>query len=351
MEVLFRYFRRKSQVRNSRMRKNLICWMFGVMTAAIISWGAPVQECVAGVKDVLEEVGDMLFSNREDRPVCGGHHQYYLKDHPNVINSENIVSFTFDTHGVSEFEGGYVGELDEKNKNFLYPVMYVSAIKQPDGRIAVEARGTGRYQQRDGKTFHVKYTVEDDGLMAELQKVVRRYNLSQNNGFVNHTDGIPSGDGDTLSVKYDSEERIYINDNVQRAIPEDPANEIYEIFLASAHKQGLAFSTAGSNVKIYDDPDEEMLQGTWTGKHFGAECICEFTGNHVKIYYDGRLTDDTDYVIVEGRIKPDRKRADNPDRYDDFNTFTSITKANNFTLTGHVYRNNSSSTVSLNKKK
>ena len=41
-------------------------------------------------------------------------------------------------------------------------------------------------------------------------------------------------------------------------------------------KYGYDFTSEGSNVKLFDDPDEEYVQGTWKGKHFGDDIEVTF---------------------------------------------------------------------------
>jgi hypothetical protein len=106
---------------------------------------------------------------------------------------------------------------------------------------------------------------------------------------------------------------------------------------------------------IYDDADEQFLQGTWTGRHFGKDCTVIFTGSHVLIYYNHQLTDDTGYVIINGSIQPDKLRSKpigkrKEDSYEHFRGIPFLRKKNGFTLTGYMTNNNSYSTVDLYKQ-
>jgi hypothetical protein len=224
-------------------------------------------------------------------------------------------------------------------------------VKNPDGTVTVEARGGSLYPtaRRNGLTFHVRFTAPDRDYTARLQDLVVRRSLIRNNGLVVHTYGLPSGDGDRLSVKYDSGEYIYRRINTGPLLDYDTAFEIYDLFRTMTRDQGLDFNTKGSNVQLYDDATEEFLQGTWKGTHFGNECTVIFTGNHVRIYYGGKLTDDADYVIDEGWIVPADQNG-GKDRLR-FQGVAVMSKKNSFTLSGTVLRNKASSTFDLRRQK
>ncbi len=313
--------------------------------------GAKIKAAVfimAGLAAIGAVTGAVMavVNPEEDVPVCGGHHEYWDKSVSQEIKSEDITYFSF--NAMTRMAMLAIPEQGPES----CPSYAVRMEKDDAGNVAVEARGGGESRHRDGTRFLVKYRVPDDGLPAALIQLVRKYNLSRDNGHVSHTDGLPSGDGETLSVRFASGESIYRNNNVFPLLERSASCAIYETFRSFAKKQGYDFTTAGSSESVYDDPTPEMLQGAWIGKHFGRDCRAEFSGNRVRIWYDGELTDDTEYVIFEGSVKPNRLSSrSSPDdkypEYDSFNAFVSISKKNDFTLVGHVYRNKSSSSVEL----
>jgi len=307
---------------------------------------------IAAMGAVMAQIADDI----REPPECGQHHEYRDKSLSPEIKSENIVHFSFMSfpdHGfmMPVIESGAAPDSASER----VPQYAVSLVRDDSGIIRVAARGGNNTSHRDGSQFRVEYEVPDDGLPADLQEIVRKHSLSRDNGHVSHTDGLPTGDGSILSVRYDSGEAIYRGNNVFPLLDEAATREIYQAFRRSARRQGYDFTTAGSSEPVYDDPTEEMLQGIWKGKHFGRECIAEITGSHIRIYYDGKLADDTDYVIFEGMIKPNRlARGSSPDdrypRYENFNAFTGISKMNGFTIVGHVFRNGASSSVELRRQ-
>ena len=135
----------------------------------------------------------------------------------------------------------------------------------------------------------------------------------------------------------------------------EAAKLIYDAFHEEALKNGLDFNTKGSNVKLYDDADEEFLQGTWKGTHFGREILAEFEGNRVKIYVDGKLTDDTEYIIFEGAVRPNRLKEgvtepqSNHD-YVEFEGCSCIRKMDEISLTAYFMKESYSTCRLLTQK-
>jgi hypothetical protein len=288
-------------------------------------------------------------AHASDCDACAGmHHEYTIKDAPTEIISENIVSFKLYLFEPQRY--GMTIESDEySDKEILASQMTLK--KNPDGTLNITARGGNMYStRRDGSAFIVDFNTKDNGYTAELNKIIQKYNIARRNGHISHTDGLPSGDGDTLDVTYESAERIYINANNYRILNFYEAYDIYALFKKITRDNGLDFNTAGSNVQLYDDPTIEWLQGSWKGKHFGRDVLAVFKENHIQIFYNGELTDDTDFVIVDGTVKPAGKGAENGE-YAEFKAVTGFNKKNSFSLSGHVYKNRSSSTFELLKQK
>lgn len=281
--------------------------------------------------------------------VEGGHREYRVKNLNDKIESENIKSFQLTLYEPQIYNPAQYEETSDEEREIR--ARKLELTKNEDGSLSVRAEGENMYAKgRDGSKFILDFKTDDRDYTRRLQQLVRKHNLSSNNGFVSHTDGLPSGDGDTLSVVYESGEKIYKTDNVDRIMSFEAAYDIYSLFRVMATDSKLDFTTAGSNVQLYDDPTVQWLQGRWSGKHFGQECLVEFEGNHIRIYYGGKLTDDTEYVIFEGAVKPAGKGAEEG-KSASFNAFTGIYKQNSFTLDAHVYRNRSSSHVSLMRQK
>ncbi len=88
---------------------------------------------------------------------------------------------------------------------------------------------------------------------------------------------------------------------------------------------------------------EADFQGSWKGTHFGQEWLAVFEGNHVRIYCDGQLTDDTDYVLIGDVVRPDRLKSgvvqpvDEYD-YEEFSVISSIRKDNESMLTAYFMK-------------
>lgn len=257
--------------------------------------------------------------------MTGGTTEYYVQGLTEDIKSQDIESFSYVRSG-----------------------SYVLFYGPKDGKVHFACRGGDR-SARDGSAFAIDYLPDlsdpaeaekSKALLSALQEIVVSDNLAKGNGYYHFTSGLPDGIGDTIDIAYASGEKIHKYSNQGRNLGDDTAAKIHEAFLAYAHKSGLDFTTAGSNLQLYDDADEEFVQGTWKGKHFGAEFMVVFQGKNVKIYKDGALTDDCGYTIINGRVRTDRLkklpegkkyRGDQYD-YESFSEVVSLTKHNWFTM-------------------
>jgi len=249
--------------------------------------------------------------------MCGGKHEGKLDGYSDEIKSKEITSFSY---GCSKF--GVFCEIRE-NK------LFVSA--------------TGGYSSyRDGKYFRVVFDTDDFDLLTKLQEIVDEYQISKNNGYTCHVDGIPEC-GDHIDITYKSGEKIYKINNQCPTIRGEAAQEIFNTFHRFVYKHGFDFTSKGSNVQLYDDADIDYVQGTWKGEHFGNEIIATFDGNHVVITVDGKETDNTDYVIYEGHVTSNKLKDPNKEvgdyhDYEYFNGVSIFSKKNYFTMTAYFMK-------------
>lgn len=293
------------------------------------------QHNISGIGPFSVAFSENVEGGRSDSQVSG------LRE---TIESHEVISFRYE----AQCAMGLLSQPKLSGEAF-----FVSCELLSDGRVHVIANGGSSSGRRDGTKFLLDYEADEDGFLAVLDALILEHRLSENNGHVTHVNGLPPY-GDSLSVEYASGERIYRSNNQARMLSADASDAIYEAFLTFTRKNGYDFTTAGSNVPVYDDADEAFLQGTWSGKHFGREVKAVFTGSHVQIWYDGELTDDTDYVIIEGcvlpnRLRPDADKAYRPaDGYEHFHSVETFTKYLGIGLTGHVY-DGSSSTFTLRR--
>lgn len=249
---------------------------------------------------------------------CGGRHEFMLEGYKYSIESDDLVSFSFSDKNVSV------------------------SCKIEDGKLSISSSG-GNTSRRDGTRFILRYSTDDLSILAKLNKIIKDYNMAQRNGYSCTVDGLPGGCGDSISAEYASGEKLYLYSNQLPTVQHEAAKLIYDTFHEEAIKNGLDFNSKGSNVRLYDDADEEFLQGTWKGKHFGSEIIAEFTGGHVKISVDGKLTDDTDYIIYEGNIRTNRlaegkTEAKSEHDYAEFEGCSCIRKKNKICLVAYFMK-------------
>ena len=247
----------------------------------------------------------------------GAHIERKLEGYSENIKSKTIISFEYNCGDFS-----------------------VSAKVEDDG-IHINSRG-GYSTRRDGKYFVLDY-IYNSNVMERIQELVEKHNLSRGNGNTVHVNGLPDGLGDYLHVEYDSGETIFMTSNQCRMHSDETIGAIYDLFHTFALENNFDFNSEGSNVLLYDDADVEFLQGTWKGKHFGYEYVVEFKDNHVKIYKDGKLDDDCDYVIYEGNIRTN-KLKDGVDEvksehdYEEFNTISCMRKKNKILIVAYFMK-------------
>ena len=259
---------------------------------------------------------------------CGGRHESFMEGYSEEIKSKDIIKFEYS--GIE----AYVDAEVEENK------------------LLVVARG-GYSSNRDGKYFKIRLETDDFSLLKDLQDVIDKHSISRGNGHCVHVDGLPSGIGDRVSVEYKSGEKIYKESNQSLTISFDAADAIYDTFKKYVQKHGLDFTSAGSNQQLYDDADEEYLQGTWNGKHFGREVSVTFNGNHATITVDGKVTDDVDYTIFEGTIITNKLKegVEKPSSYYDYEAFNGVSnfkKKNWFTIVGYFLQDSYSTCDLMN---
>ena len=239
---------------------------------------------------------------------------------------------------------GYKDIIKSKDiKTFYYNnSKYILECKKENNNINIKAEGNYS-NERDGKYFKLDYNTKNINFLNEIQSIIDKYNISKKNGYVHEVAGLPSGLGDTISVVYESNEKIYKYSNQFYNLEEEAQDEIYNLFLKDAKENGYDFNSEKSNVKLYDDADENFLQGKWKGTHFGKEYIVEFDNDNIKIYEDEKLIDDTKYIIIDGSIVKNKLKEGitipkNRYDYEEFNTISILKKKNDILLTAYFMK-------------
>ncbi len=246
--------------------------------------------------------------------IDGGRYEEYLKECSEDIKSKDITMFSY-----------------EGNNCQLY-------AKKEGNVLNIKCSGGGQYNQRDGSLFSIKYETNDLSILKILQEIIDEYHETRQNGYCLTVDGLPPGIGDTLNVEYKSGEKIYKTSNQFPVVTLDAFKKFYDIFHEYVKKEGYDFNTKGSNVKLFDDADEEYLQGTWKGKHFGEKIEVTFNKNRVTIKVNDKVVDDNvEYVICDGLVRKNKvkegiEKATSRYDYEEFDAISSISKHNYFTL-------------------
>ena len=250
---------------------------------------------------------------------------------------------------------GYSEKINSKNIiKFEYNGDFKVSCELMDNVLHVTAKGGNSYN-RDGTYFKLDYVAKDKNLLVYLQNIIDRYDISKNNGYEHETAGLPAGLGDSISVLYETNEKIWKYSNQSPTISEEAKEAIYDAFKNNARENNLDFTSDGSNTTLYDDATIEYLQGTWKGTHFGREYTVTFNNENVTIYEDNNLIDNVVYKIVEGRIvqnklKEGKTNSKDYHDYEEFSVISIMAKKNDFTLTAYFMKN-SYSTCDLIKQK
>lgn len=216
---------------------------------------------------------------------------------------------------------------------------YGLTAKIEEDKLRVIASG-GNINRRDGTRFQINLLSDDLSLLEELQTIIEENDVVRNNGYCHYVDGLPGGIGDSIDVKYESGEKLYKTSNQTPVVGSEVGQKFYNVFLDYVRRHGLDFTTKGSNVQLYDDADEEYVQGTWNGEHFGEKISVTFEGKRVKITVDEKLVEDTEYTIFEGSIVKNQLKegVEKPTSYGDYELLKGVSmlnKKNWFTMTGY----------------
>ena len=250
--------------------------------------------------------------------MCGGRHESTLDGYKDEIESKDIVSFDY---------GG--------------PKAGLYAKRTEDNKTLVTATGGADSRRRENKYFRIKLETDDDSIFKDLQELVEKYELTRGNGHCVHVDGLPSGIGDRLHIFYESGEEVYKVSNQSLTMSYEASDAIYNTFLKYVQKHGCDFTSTGSNQQLYDDADEEYVQGTWKGTHFGREVVATFDKDHVTITVDGKETDpNVPYVIFDGCVisnvlEEGKTEATDEHDYKNLNGVSCFRKKNWFTMTAY----------------
>ena len=281
--------------------------------------------------------------------ACGARHESQMEGYSDVIESKDITMFSFNgggghagVFGMGMFMGMAMGMANGMAPKVFTGGSFYAGLNE-NNKVVFSASG-GNSNRRDGTRYIVKFECDDTSIFKELQEAVDKYDVTKGNGHCVHVDGLPSGLGDLLSIEYASGEKVYKTSNQTPTISPDASYAIYDIFHRYAQKHGFDFNTAGSNVQLYDDADEEYLQGTWKGERFGRKIEVIIEGNHITIKEDDKVTDDNvEYTIFEGsvvtnKLKEGKDKASSDHDYEFFNGVSMFKKKNYFTITGYFLK-------------
>ena len=126
------------------------------------------------------------------RPVCGGTTSNTNYNAPKVINSDQLTSILVQFYLYGEYGS-------EGDRSYWFDI-------KPDE--------SGKLMLTDDNSYPVVSFEVNDSILAELQKVIAKYNLAKKNGIDEYTNGLPPEFQPCyLSAKYESGESLYFREN------------------------------------------------------------------------------------------------------------------------------------------
>ena len=159
--------------------------------------------------------GCSLFSKAEeiiDPPVCGG-----------VINNSYNAPKEIKSETITEFSANFFryGEFDSSGDR-----SYWFSVKKTGGELTL-SEGSDNVS-----------CAADDGIMADIQEIIKKHNLTSLNGTAKHTAGLPSEYApNSFRAVYDSGEELYFSTN------NDPtakwSEELLDLFAGVFHDNGI----------------------------------------------------------------------------------------------------------------
>ena len=151
---------------------------------------------------------------RRGPPVCGGSDNWQDKNAPAQINSKDIVFFQVESSFTTfaeppDFSFIHAFVIPLENKKVLAG-LYVRAA--PWRRVRPE-RNRPQKGQAEQEGDYIRAAVVPSAVFDELQKVVEEYKFIKENGRHHYTHGLPENFGGSITVKYQTGERIFFEDN------------------------------------------------------------------------------------------------------------------------------------------
>ena len=139
-----------------------------------------------------------------------------LKGYSETIKSEDIVYFNYSSYYFS-------GLCEKKNKELHIKV-------------------SGFINNDINKSFKKEFIVKNDSFLDKLEAIIKKYNISKNNGYEYEIAGLSPEYGDSISVEYKSGEKIWKTDNQENTISEEAFKEIYDAFYDLSKETGNDFT-------------------------------------------------------------------------------------------------------------
>lgn len=164
--------------------------------------------------------GAILFFSgcRKDNPISGGRTNYTGEGYSKTIESTEICEMKWD-FGI-------------RNTDDPYENVILSIKVLDDGSCDCEISGYDEYDE-------FKATFKgDEKLLAGIDQAIKKYKLPEKNGTGGKTAGLPPQLGETISVKYKSDEKLYISDNSKLVTSDEFKTDVMKLLEEAALRAG-----------------------------------------------------------------------------------------------------------------
>ena len=218
--------------------------------------------------------------------MCGGTDATQNEDAPKTIKSENMILFDV----TSAFGGMIEPDADEQ-------FGYISAFAAPSdgGTFMFIEKNDGFFGFNAARTYSFAHVKANP--FPELAKLVKEFDLAKNNGFHSTTHGLPENFGGSVTIKYESGEKIDFSNNQSPIFSQKFAAAVSKLFKTFMDGEKVKLPDVSLLTKIYFE--ERRKNGGYTKATLTINEDGTATNEKQSKYDDTRVYESTKPVDAE----------------------------------------------------